>query len=276
MHIGWHLSASGGFLAMGKTAFENGADTFAFFTRNPRGGQAKAIDKVDADALLAFLAQKSFAPLVVHAPYTMNLCSDDENVREFAKKMLSEDLKRLELLPNQFYNFHPGSHKNQGISKGIELILKPLNEILQKNQKTTVLLETMAGKGSEVGSKFEEIGQIIEGIEEKQKIGVCFDTCHAFDAGYDIVNHFDDVITEFDKKIGLKYLKTVHLNDSKNEFSSHKDRHEKIGQGKIGLEAFKRIVNHEAFKNLPFILETPCKSNAEYAEEIALVRSLEK
>ncbi len=275
MHIGWHLSASGGFLKMGQTAKSAGADTAAFFTRNPRGGKSKTPDKKDIAAFCAFLAENAFAPLVVHAPYTMNLCSDSESVRDFSKQIFLEDISRLEDLPNQFYNFHPGSHKNQGIEKGIEMISQTMNEILTKNQKTTVLLETMAGKGSEVGSTFEELGEIIARIELKDKIGVCLDTCHIHDAGYEIAD-FDGILTEFDKKIGLEKLKAVHLNDSKNERGSRKDRHEKIGRGQIALESFARIVNHAALKNLPFILETPCKSVQEYAEEIALVRSLEK
>lgn len=274
--IGWHLSASAGFLGMGKEAFGAGANTFAFFTRNPRGGQAKPIDKADADALNVFLKENNFGPLVVHAPYTLNACSDKESVREFALNTFQDDLKRMEATPGQYYNFHPGSHMKQGIDAGVKMICEVLNKILTSDMTTTVLLETMAGKGSEVGSRFEELKAIIDGVELKEKLGVCLDTCHVYDAGYDIVNNLDGVLTEFDKVIGLSRLKACHLNDSKNPFESHKDRHEKIGQGSLGLEAFGRVINHEALRELPFILETPNTTTAEYGEEIKLLKSLYK
>ncbi|MBR0032602.1 MAG: deoxyribonuclease IV [Treponema sp.] len=273
-NIGWHLSASGGLLAMGKTALSAGASTFAFFTRNPRGGQAKPIDKDDAAALNAFLKEHNFAPLVVHAPYTLNACSDKESVRDFAKIAFTEDLVRMEETPNQLYNFHPGSHMKQGIETGIKMISSLLNEIIQDGQTTTILLETMAGKGSEVGSSFEELKSIIDSVEKSDRLGICFDTCHTYDAGYDIVNDLDGVLTEFDKIIGLSRIKAVHLNDSKNPFKSHKDRHEKIGQGSLGIESFKRIINHEALRDLPFILETPNETVEEYAQEIKLLKDL--
>lgn len=276
MHIGYHLSSSGGFLKMGEAALKAGADTFAFFTRNPRGGSAKEIDLDDAEKLCAFMKEHSFAPIVAHAPYTLNACSDKEDVRNYAKMVFADDLKRMEAVPNQLYNFHPGSEMKQGKEIGIKMISKMLNSTLTKGQTTTVLLETMAGKGSEVGSRFEEIKSIIDSVELDEKLGVCLDTCHVYDAGYDIVNHLDDVLSEFDKVIGLKRLRAVHLNDSKNPFSSHKDRHERIGCGSIPLEAFARIVNHPALKTLPFILETPWNTVEEYAEEIKLVRGLEK
>jgi len=274
MHIGYHLSSSGGFLKMGETALKAGADTFAFFTRNPRGGSAKEIDFEDAKKLCDLLIQKNFAKLVVHAPYTLNACSDKEDVRNYAKMVFADDLKRMEATPNQYYNFHPGSEMKQGKEVGINFISQMLNETLSENQTTTVLLETMAGKGSEVGSKFEELKSIIDSVKLSEKIGVCLDTCHVYDAGYDIVNDLDGVLTKFDKIIGLNRLKAIHLNDSKNPFASHKDRHECIGKGSIGLAAFKRIVNHSSLKNLPFILETPWEKTEEYAEEIKLVRGL--
>ena len=276
MHIGYHLSSSGGFLKMGETALKAGADTFAFFTRNPRGGSAKKIDSGDAAKLCSLLKENSFAPLVAHAPYTLNACSDKEDIREYAKMVFKDDLQRMEAVPNQLYNFHPGSEMKQGKDVGIKMICDMLNSSLTKEQTTTVLLETMAGKGSEVGSRFEELKSIIDSVELDEKLGVCLDTCHVYDAGYDIVNHLDEVLSEFDNVIGLKRLRAVHLNDSKNPFSSHKDRHEKIGFGSIPLDAFSRIVNHPALKNLPFILETPWSTTEEYAEEIKLVRGLEK
>ncbi|MBR4374111.1 MAG: deoxyribonuclease IV [Treponema sp.] len=276
MHIGYHLSSSGGFLKMGETALKAKADTFAFFTRNPRGGGAKEIDSDDAAKLCSLLKENSFAPLVAHAPYTLNACSDKEDIREYAKMVFKDDLQRMEAVPNQLYNFHPGSEMKQGKAVGIKMICDMLNSSLTKEQTTTVLLETMAGKGSEVGSRFEELKSIIDSVELDEKLGVCLDTCHVYDAGYDIVNHLDEVLSEFDNVIGLKRLRAVHLNDSKNPFSSHKDRHEKIGFGSIPLDAFSRIVNHPALKNLPFILETPWSTTEEYAEEIKLVRGLEK
>lgn len=274
MHIGYHLSSSGGFLKMGETALKAGADTFAFFTRNPRGGAAKEIIPEDAQKLCDLLKNNNFGKLVVHAPYTLNACSDKEDVRNYAKMVFADDLKRMEYTPNQYYNFHPGSQMKQGVDVGIKQIAQMLNDTLSENQTTTVLLETMAGKGTEVGSKFEELKSIIDSVNLSEKLGICLDTCHVYDAGYDIVNKLDEVLTQFDKIIGLDRLKAIHLNDSKNPFESHKDRHEQIGKGSIGLDAFKRIINHEKLKNLPFILETPWETTEEYAEEIKLVKSL--
>ena len=274
LHIGCHLSFSGGYLAMGKEALALGADTFAYFTRNPRGGGAKAVDEADAAALRELLVQNGFAPLVVHAPYTYNLCSDKESVRTFAKDSLEEDLHTLELLPGNYLNFHPGSHMKQGAEAGIAMIADALNAIMFDGMHTTVLLETMAGKGSEVGGRFEEIRAIIDRVERQGSIGVCLDTCHVYDGGYDIVNDPDAVVKEFDRVIGLRYLKAIHINDSKNPFASHKDRHEKIGLGSIGLSGFARIINHPALRELPFILETPQETNQGYAEEIRLLREM--
>ncbi len=271
--IGCHLSAANGFLAMGKTAQKLGANTFAFFTRNPQGGKAKDIDEADAKELCTFMAENNFGKLVAHAPYTMNLCSDKENVRDFAREMLADDLKRMEYVPNQYYNFHPGSHMKQGAEIAIDIIASALNSALFAEQTTIVLLETMAGKGSEVGRTFEELKAIIDKVNLKEKIGVCLDTCHIFDAGYDIVGDLDGVLNEFDRVIGLKYLKAVHTNDSKNPIASRKDRHEKIGFGSLGRDTFKRIINHSALKDLPFILETPNELSG-YAEEISLLKSL--
>ena len=272
--IGWHLSASAGFLGMRKEAFEAGTNTFASFTRNPRGGQAKPIEKEDADALCDFIKEKNFGKLVIHAPYTLNACSDKESVRDFAIQTFADDLLRMEATPGQYYNFHPGSHMKQGTEAGVKMITDMLNTILKPEQTTTVLLETMAGKGSEVGSRFEELKAIIDGVELKEKLGVCMDTCHVYDAGYDIKNNLDGVLEQFDKIIGLDRLKACHLNDSKNPFESHKDRHEKIGQGSLGLETFEKVINHPALRELPFILETPQESTAGYAEEIRLLRGL--
>ncbi len=272
--IGWHLSAGLGFLGMGKEAAGAGASTFAFFTRNPRGGQAKPIDKADADALNVFLNQNNFGKLVVHAPYTLNACSDKESVRDFALMTFEDDLKRMEATPGQYYNFHPGSHMKQGIDAGVKLITEMLNKLLKKEQTTTVLLETMAGKGSETGNRFEELKAIIDGVELKDKLGVCFDTCHVYDAGYDIKNNLDGVFEEFDRVIGIDRLMAFHLNDSKNPFESHKDRHEKIGQGSLGIKFFEKFINHPVVRGKPCILETPNESTKEYGEEIALLKSL--
>lgn len=273
MYIGCHLSASKGYKAMGKQAIELGANTFAFFTRNPRGGSAKEIVESDVKAYLAIAEEAQFGKLVAHAPYTMNACAEKENIRQFAIEMLEDDLKRMEYTPGNYYNFHPGSHVGQGAEKGIEMIAEVLNQVLKPEQTTIVLLETMAGKGSEVGRNFEELREIIDRVELKDKLGVCLDTCHVWDGGYDIVNDLDGVLNEFDRVIGLDRLKAIHLNDSMNELGSHKDRHQKIGEGNIGLEAMKRIVNHPALKDKPFILETP-NDEAGYAKEIALLRSL--
>lgn len=275
INIGCHLSVSKGYLNLGKTAMEIGANTFAFFTRNPRGGSAKALNVEDATALCEFMKKNNFSKFVAHAPYTMNACSKDEGIRKLAETMMTEDLQTLNYLGENYYNFHPGSHVGQGIDIGIEQISDMLNKVMKKEQTTTVLLETMAGKGSEVGGKFEELKRIIDNIELKEKIGVCLDTCHVYDAGYDIVGNLNGVIEEFDKVIGLKYLCALHINDSKNPFSSHKDRHEKIGTGSLGLDFFKELINNEALKNLPMILETPNELDG-YKEEITLLRSLEK
>ena len=271
LHIGCHLSSSGGFLAMGNTALKIGADTFQFFTRNPRGSRAKAIDPADAAALNRLMADHGFAPIIAHAPYTLNPCSASAETRDFARQTMADDLKRMEHVPGQYYNFHPGSHVGQGISAGISLIAGTLNEILTPEQTTTVLLETMAGKGSEVGGRFEELREILDRVELSEKMGICLDTCHVSDAGYDLVHDLDGVLTEFDRVIGLKRLKAVHLNDSKNPAGSHKDRHEKIGLGCIGLEALIRVVRHPALRELPFCLETP-NELAGYQAEIALLR----
>ncbi len=272
-YIGCHLSASAGYLAMGKTALSIHANTFQFFTRNPRGGSAKAMDPADAAALMALCHENGFGPLLAHAPYTLNACSKDEKIRDFAYRTFCDDLARLEHLPGSLYNFHPGSHVGQGTETGIGQITDTLNRVLFPTQKTTVLLETMAGKGSEVGGRFEELRQIIDGVTLSDKIGVCLDTCHVYDAGYDIVNNLDGVLEEFDRIIGLDRLRAVHINDSKNPFESHKDRHEKIGDGSIGLAAMTRIINHPSLRHLPFYLETP-NDEAGYAEEISLLRSV--
>jgi len=271
--IGCHLSASKGYLDMGKTATSIGANTFAFFTRNPRGGSAKPIDEQDAKALNDYLKANNFGTLVAHAPYTLNACSDKESVRQFARDVFADDLQRMEYTPNQYYNFHPGSHMKQGLDVAIPMIADALNYVIKPEQTTTVLLETMAGKGSEVGSHFEELKAIIDMVDLNSHLGVCLDTCHVYDAGYDIVNNLDGVLTEFDKVIGLSRLKAIHINDDMNPFESHKDRHQKIGEGSIGTEAFKRIINHSVLKDLPFILETPNELDG-YAKEISLLRSL--
>ena len=271
--IGCHLSTSKGYLAMGKTALAIGANTFAFFTRNPRGGAAKAIDPADAAALRELLTANNFGTLVAHAPYTLNPCSDKPHAREFARECMADDLERIEAVPGSYYNFHPGSHVKQGADVGIELIAGLLNEVLRPQQTTTVLLETMAGKGTEVGRTFEELAAIIERVELSDHIGVCLDTCHVHDGGYDIVNNLDGVLDEFDRVIGIERLRAVHLNDSKNPCGAHKDRHERIGEGYIGLEAFERIVTHPQLRDLPFILETPNELPG-YAAEIELLRKL--
>lgn len=272
MKIGCHLSSSKGFLHMGKEASSIGGNTFQFFTRNPRGSKAKAIDPKDANALVEYMKEQQFAAILAHAPYTLNACSDKEATREFAWMTMKDDLQRMEYLPGNLYNFHPGSHVGQGIEQGIHYISRMLNDILREEQTTTVLLETMAGKGTEVGGKFQELRAIIDRVELEHHMGVCLDTCHVYDAGYDIVNHLDDVLEEFDRIIGIKRLKAIHLNDSKNPFASHKDRHEKIGEGSIGLEGMIRIINHPQLKDLPFYLETPNELPG-YAEEIELLKN---
>lgn len=271
--LGCHLSASKGFLSMGKTALSIDASTFAYFTRNPRGGKAKAPDADDMKALADLMAANGFGPLVAHAPYTMNLCSAKPEVVEFARMAMSEDLANMEGLPGNLYNFHPGSHVGQGTEKGIELIRAGLNECLVAGQKTTVLLETMAGKGSEVGRSFEEIARIIDGVEHDELLGVCLDTCHVSDGGYDVAGDLDGVLDEFDRVIGLDRLRALHLNDSKNPLGAHKDRHEKIGEGTLGIDCFAAIVCNPRLRNLPMILETPNELDG-YAAEIALLRGL--
>lgn len=275
LSIGCHLSSSKGFLSMGKTASSIGANTFAFFTRNPRGGSAKAIDPEDAANLEAWMEAHDFATLVAHAPYTLNCCSDKPHARAFAREAMADDLVRMESTPHGYYNFHPGSHVKQGAEAGIEMIAEVLNEVLAPEQTITVLLETMAGKGTEVGRSFEELAAIIDRVELSGHMGVCLDTCHVHDAGYDIVNDLDGVLEEFDRVLGIGRLKAVHLNDSKNPCGARKDRHETIGAGHIGIEAFERIVNHPALRDLPFILETPNELDG-YAKEIALLRGLQR
>ncbi len=272
--IGAHLSASKGYAHMYDEALSIGANTFQFFTRNPRGGKAKALDEKDIASFIS-KSKDNFGPILAHAPYTLNACSADEKIREFAYIAMSDDMTRLEKTPGQMYNFHPGSHVGQGVDKGIEQISSLLNKILFPEMTTTVLLETMAGKGSEVGSKFEELKRIIDSVELNDHMGVCLDTCHVYDAGYDIVNDLDGVLEEFDRVIGLERLKAIHLNDSKNPFASHKDRHEKIGEGSLGIDAITRIINHPALASLPFFLETPNELDG-YAHEIELLKSLRK
>ena len=271
--IGCHLSASEGFLAMGKTALSIGANTFQFFTRNPRGSKAKAIDPDDAAAFLALAQASGFGRLVAHAPYTINPCSKTERTREFARMTLADDLKRMEYLPGNYYNFHPGSHTEQGMEVGISQIAETLNAILKPEQHTTVLLETMSGKGSEVGGRFEELREILDRVAMNTQMGVCMDTCHISDAGYDIAGDIDGVLTEFDRVIGLERLKAVHINDSMNPLGAHKDRHARIGEGYLGEAAFGRIINHPALRDLPFILETP-NDLAGYAREIGRLKEL--
>ena len=285
LHIGCHLSIAKGYAAMGATACSIGADTFAFFTRNPRGGSVRAIDEADVARLRALLDERAFAPLVAHAPYTYNPCSAKERAREFAREAMREDLERMELLPGMFYNFHPGAHVGQGTERGIELIAETLCEVMFEGQRTRVLLETMAGKGTEVGGRFEELRAIIDAVgaarpELAGRLGVCLDTCHVHDAGYDIVHDLDGVLDEFDRVVGLERLHAVHLNDSKNPCGARKDRHARIGEGYLGSEelsgglaVFERIVRHPALRDLPFILETPNELPG-YAAEISLLRGL--
>lgn len=271
LHIGCHLSASSGYLHMGKEALEIGANTFQFFTRNPRGGKAKKIDPQDVADFLALAMENHFTTIMAHAPYTLNPCSADQRVKNFTFEAMSDDLMRMEYTPNNYYNFHPGSHVGQGIEAGIEQIADLLNRIITPEQTTMVLLETMSGKGSEVGGRFEELRQIIDRVELNEKLGVCLDTCHVYDAGYDIVKDLDGVLLKFDKVIGLDRLLAIHLNDSKNAFESRKDRHEKIGQGVLGIEALTRFINHSELRHLPFYLETPNELEG-YAAEIKLLR----
>ena len=271
--LGCHLSTAKGFEAMGRTALEIGATTFAFFTRNPRGGNAKPIDADDAAALRALASEHGFGTLVAHSPYTMNLCSAKPETVEFARRAFAEDLERMESLPGNYLNFHPGSHVGQGADAGIDLIVEGLNQVLEPGQSTIVLLETMAGKGTEVGRSFEELARIIDGVEHDELLGVCLDTCHVSDAGYDVAADLDGVLAEFDRVIGLDRLRALHLNDSKNPVGAHKDRHERIGEGTLGVDAFARIVRHPLLSTLPMVLETPNDLDG-YAREIALLREL--
>lgn len=275
LNIGCHLSTSKGFKNMGKEAVQIGANTFQFFTRNPRGGKAKDIDEKDVKEFLEIAKENNFGVILAHAPYTLNACSKDEDTRKFAMEMMADDLVRMEYVPNNLYNFHPGSHVKQGVEVGIQYIVEMLNSVLKEEQTTTVLLETMAGKGTEIGRSFEELQEIISKVELKDHMGVCLDTCHVYDAGYDIVNNLDGVLEEFDRIIGLDKLKAIHLNDSKNPFESHKDRHEKIGEGSLGIEAIKNIINHPKLRHLPFFLETPNELDG-YQKEIELLRGLYK
>ncbi len=271
--IGAHLSSSKGYTAMLRQAKEIGANTFQFFTRNPRGGSAKAIDEEDINTFLCLMKSERFPVILAHAPYTLNCCSAKPETREFALNTFADDLKRMEYTPGQLYNFHPGSHVGQGVDRGVELIAETLNKVLFEDMTTTVLLETMAGKGSEIGRTFQELKAIMDRTRLSDKLGVCLDTCHVFDGGYDIVNELDRVLDKFDKIVGMERLKAVHLNDSKNTLGSHKDRHEKIGEGNIGAEAFGNIINHPQLRNLPFYLETPNEIDG-YAQEIAFLKTL--
>ena len=272
LKIGSHISSSKGYAAMGKQALKLGASTFAFFTRNPRGGSAKAMDPEDVKKYLEIWRKQGYGEIVAHAPYTLNACSDKEDIRRFARETFADDLIRMEYTPGNYYNFHPGSHVGQGAETGIRLIAEMLNDCLKPEMTTTVLLETMAGKGSEIGRSFEELRAILERVELQEKMGVCLDTCHVWDGGYDIVNELDGVLEDFDRIIGLSRLKAVHINDSMNPLGAHKDRHAKIGEGAIGLEAFIRIINHPKLRHLPFILETP-NDDAGWTKEIAMLRA---
>ena len=273
LNIGCHLSSSKGFLAMGKAAVAIGANTFQFFTRNPRGGTAKPLNLTDIEAYLAFAKANDLSSILAHAPYTMNPCAADEGLRTFAREIMIDDLARLEHIPGSLYNFHPGSHVKQGVETGINYIVDMLNQVLTPEQSTTVLLETMAGKGSEIGRSFNELRDIINKVNIKEHIGVCLDTCHIHDAGYDIIGNLDGILEEFDRIVGLDRLKAIHLNDSMNPVGAHKDRHEKIGDGHIGLDAIVRIINHPSLRNLPFYLETP-NDETGYQREIALLKNL--
>ena len=271
LYIGNHTSSSKGYAAMGRQIVKNGGNTFAFFTRNPRGGNAKAIDPADVAKFQEIAREHEFGKIVAHAPYTLNACAAKENLRDFARNTFSDDLKRMEATPGNYYNFHPGSHVGQGIEVGIQKIAEVLNAVLTEEQTTTVLLETMAGKGSEVGSHFQELRAIMDLVEKRDKLGICLDTCHVWDGGYDIVNDLDGVLTEFDRIIGLDHLKAIHLNDSLNPLGSHKDRHARIGEGQIGLDALVRVIRHPALDGKPFILETP-NDDEGWTREIALLK----
>ena len=272
LHIGCHLSCSNGYLAMGRQALTLGADTFQFFTRNPRGGSVKPFDAADAEALVSLMQEHHFAPIVAHAPYTLNACAADEGLRGFARRTMREDLERLKHIPGVMLNFHPGSHVKQGAETGVRLIAQMLDEVLTDDIHTPVLLETMAGKGSEVGRSFEELRAIMDSCRVGDRLGVCLDTCHVYDAGYDVVGRLEDVLGEFDRVIGFERLRAIHVNDSKNPMGSHKDRHEKIGEGSIGLEAMTRIITRPSLRHLPFELETPNELDG-YAREIRLLRA---
>ena len=271
IRIGCHLSSSKGYESMAKDAIAIDANTFQFFTRNPRGGNAKAINEKDVERFLTTAKEKDITPLLAHAPYTLNACSADPKLRDFAKRTMADDLARMEYTPGNMYNFHPGCHVKQGVKTGIEYISQMLNEILSPDQTTTVLLETMAGKGSEIGGCFEELKQILDLVDLSDHMGVCLDTCHVWDGGYDIVNHLDDVLNEFDRIIGINRLKAIHLNDSQNPLGAHKDRHAKLGEGYIGIDTFKRIVTHPILGKLPFYMETPNDLDG-YAREIHMLR----
>lgn len=271
LYIGNHTSSSKGYLAMGKQTLANGGSTFAFFTRNPRGGKAKDIDSQDVQKFLELAQENHFGKLVAHAPYTMNCAAAKESLRDFAREMMADDLKRLELTPGNYYNFHPGSHVGQGSEIGIQKIAEILNDVLTEEQTTTVLLETMSGKGTEVGRNFEELRKILNLVEKKSKMGICLDTCHVWDGGYDIVHDLDGVLNDFDHIIGLERLKAIHLNDSLNDCGSHKDRHARIGEGKIGMEALVHIIKHPALREIPFILETP-NDDSGWTEEIHVLK----
>lgn len=274
VYLGCHLTSSKGYENMAKEAISINADTFQFFTRNPRGGKAKAIDESDVDKYIKLADDYRFGKVVAHAPYTLNPCSKDEKTREFAYMAMTDDLRRMEYIPGNYYNFHPGSHVGQGIEAGIKMISDMLNDIIKPEQTTIVLLETMAGKGSEVGSRFEELNAIIDKVNLKDKMGVCLDTCHVHDAGYDIVHNLDSVLKEFDDIIGLDYLKAIHINDSKNPCGAHKDRHDVIGAGYIGKDTFKNILTHTKLQGLPFVLETPQENLQGYGEEIKMLREM--
>lgn len=271
IYIGSHISSSKGYAAMGRQALKLGADTFAFFTRNPRGGSAKEIRQEDVDKFLKIAEEGGFGKLVAHAPYTLNACAAKEEVRTFAREAFADDLRRMEYIPGNYYNFHPGSHVGQGSEIGIQKIAEILNDVLTEEQTTTVLLETMSGKGTEVGRNFEELRKILNLVEKKSKMGICLDTCHVWDGGYDIVHDLDGVLNDFDHIIGLERLKAIHLNDSLNDCGSHKDRHARIGEGKIGMEALVRIIKHPALREIPFILETP-NDDSGWTEEIHVLK----
>lgn len=271
--IGCHLSSSAGFLAMGRQMLEIGANTCQFFTRNPRGAKAKELDPLDVSAFLELISKANVPCILAHAPYTLNACAAERHLRQFTADIITDDLARMEMTPGNYYNFHPGSHVKQGVDIGVVQIAEVLNNVLKKEQSTTVLLETLAGKGSEVGGNFEQLKQIIDQVDLQEKIGICLDTCHVWDGGYDIVCDLDGVLEEFDNIIGIERLKAIHLNDSKNPLGSHKDRHAKIGEGEIGIKGIASIINHPALRDLPFYLETPNDIDG-YAEEIKLLKSL--